>query len=173
MQRNALNNKTVTKQVWFYFIRGTTCTRPGYAGTITNLQIVLILIGGGDYHEYSYFFNFVYPPPPPKSLLTHQATQKQYLPKFSYPKKSRNRKFQTPKNPSTIRPVTWNPEYPPAPATPRMGRKCVLVFVSCTFLSWSQKQATLQLSSVPLELQLNGWIKTTTDSCFDKQEKRF
>ena len=157
MQRNALNNKTVTKQVWFYFIRGTTCTRPGYAGTITNLQIVLILNT----------------PPPPKSLLTHQATQKQYLPKFSYPKKSRNRKFQTPKNPSTIRPVTWNPEYPPAPATPRMGRKCVLVFVSCTFLSWSQKQATLQLSSVPLELQLNGWIKTTTDSCFDKQEKRF
>ena len=39
MQCNALNIKTVAKQVWFYFIRGT--TRPGYAGTITNLQIVL------------------------------------------------------------------------------------------------------------------------------------
>ena len=37
MQCNALNIKTVAKQVWFYFIRGT--TRPGYAGK--NLQIVL------------------------------------------------------------------------------------------------------------------------------------
>ena len=31
MQCNTLNVKTVTKHVWFYFIRGTTCTRPGYA----------------------------------------------------------------------------------------------------------------------------------------------
>ena len=38
MQCKALN-KTVAKQVWFYFSRGP--TRPGYAGTITNLQIVL------------------------------------------------------------------------------------------------------------------------------------
>ena len=37
MQCNALNIKTVAKQVWFYFIRGT--TRLGYAGK--NLQIVL------------------------------------------------------------------------------------------------------------------------------------
>ena len=37
MQCNALNIKTVAKQVWFYFIRGT--TRPGYAGA--NPQIVL------------------------------------------------------------------------------------------------------------------------------------
>ena len=39
MQCNALNIKTVTKQVWFYFIWG--FMRPGYVGTITNLQIVL------------------------------------------------------------------------------------------------------------------------------------
>ena len=39
MQYNVLNIKTVAKHVGFYFIRGT--TRPGYAGTITNLQIVL------------------------------------------------------------------------------------------------------------------------------------
>ena len=38
-QYNALNIKSVAKQVWFYFLIGT--TRSGYAGTITNLQIVL------------------------------------------------------------------------------------------------------------------------------------
>ena len=40
--------------------------------------------------------------------------------KFSYPKKSQNRKFQTPKNPSII-PVTWNPEYPPWGANTILG----------------------------------------------------
>ena len=152
MQCNALNIKTVTKQVWFYFIRGVTRTRPGYAGR-TNLQIVLIL------HT-----------PKNPCLLRLIKLPKKYLPKFSYPKKPRNRKFQTPTNPSTI-PVTWNPEYPPPPT--RRRQRCVLVFVICTLLSWSQKQATLQLRSIPLELQLNSWIKTATDSCFDKQEKRF
>ena len=39
---------------------------------------------------------------------------KKILAKFSSPKKSRNRKFQTPKNPLII-PVTWNPDYPPDP----------------------------------------------------------
>ena len=39
MQCNTLNIKTATKQVWLYFIRRT--TQPGYAGTITNVQIVL------------------------------------------------------------------------------------------------------------------------------------
>ena len=34
------------------------------------------------------------------------------LAKFFYPKKSRNQKFQTPKNPLIIT-VTWNLEYPP------------------------------------------------------------
>ena len=38
MQCNALNIKTTAKQVWLHFIRRT--TRPGYAGTTTNLQIV-------------------------------------------------------------------------------------------------------------------------------------
>ena len=33
----SLNIKTTTKKVWLYFIRRT--TRPGYAGTTTNLQI--------------------------------------------------------------------------------------------------------------------------------------
>ena len=45
---------------------------------------------------------------PPKNPYSNQATQA----KFSYPKKSRNRKFQTQKSPSII-PVTWNPKYPP------------------------------------------------------------
>ena len=44
-----------------------------------------------------------------KNTYLNQATPRKYLPKFSYPKKSRNRKFQTPKNPSII-PVTWNPK---------------------------------------------------------------
>ena len=52
----------------------------------------------------------------PKNPCLNQATKKKYLPTFSYPKKSRNRKFQTPQNPSII-PVNYNPEYPP-PATP-------------------------------------------------------
>ena len=39
MQCNALNIKTVTKQVSFYFIWG--FMWPGYMDTITNLQIVL------------------------------------------------------------------------------------------------------------------------------------
>ena len=64
--------------------RGT--SRPGYEGTIKNLKIVWI------------------PPLPPKKTLL----------KSSYPKRSRNRKFQTPKNPSII-PVTWNPDYRPLP----------------------------------------------------------
>ena len=48
-----LNIKTVAKQVWFCFIRGT--TQLGYMETITNLQIVLNT---------------------PKNLYLNQATQK-------------------------------------------------------------------------------------------------
>ena len=40
-----------------------------------------------------------------KNPYLEQATPKTYLPKFYYPKKSRNRKFQTPKNRS-VTPVT-------------------------------------------------------------------
>ena len=68
MQCNTLNINTAAKQVWLYFIRRT--TQPGYAGTITNVQIVLNT---------------------QKFLL--QATPKT----FSFPEKSRNRKFQTQK----------------------------------------------------------------------------
>ena len=71
MQCNALNIKTVAKQVWFYFIHGT--TRPGYAGT--NLQIVLNT---------------------PKNPYLNQATQKNTCQNFPTQKKSRNRKFQAP-----------------------------------------------------------------------------
>ena len=39
MQCDALNIKTAAKQVWLYFIRR--ATRLGYAGTTTNLQIIL------------------------------------------------------------------------------------------------------------------------------------
>ena len=58
-----------------YFSRGTTGLR--CAGTITNLQIVMNT---------------------QKSLLKSSCPKK-YLPKFCYHKKSRNRKFQTQKNP--------------------------------------------------------------------------
>ena len=60
------------------FIRRT--TRPGYVGITTNLQIVLNT---------------------QKSPHLNQATSKM-LAKFSYPKKPRNQKFQTQKNPSII-----------------------------------------------------------------------
>ena len=40
MQCNALHIKTTAKQSWLYFI--CRITRPGYTGTTTNLQIVLI-----------------------------------------------------------------------------------------------------------------------------------
>ena len=50
----------------------------------------------------------------PKKLPTSIKLPKKYLPKFSNPKNSRNRKFRPPKNPSII-PVTWNPEHPPPP----------------------------------------------------------
>ena len=96
MQRNALNIKTVTKQVWFYFIRGTTCTRPGYARTITNLQIVLILNT----------------PQNPCLLI---KLPKKKLPKFSYPKKSRNRKFKPKK---ILRPSALSLEIRSTPRLP-------------------------------------------------------
>ena len=48
-----------------------------------------------------------------KNPYLNQVSQTEtYLLKFSYPKNSRNRKFQTPKDPSII-PFTRNPEYPP------------------------------------------------------------
>ena len=64
-----------------------------------------------NYHESSDCFNFEYPP---KSLLTHQATKKK-LPKFSYPKKSRNRKFKPKK---IVRPSALSLEIRSTPRLP-------------------------------------------------------
>ena len=70
-------------------------------------------LDGWDTWELSCIFRFFWIPPkcPLKS-----SYPKKYLPKFSNPKKSRNRKFQTKKNPLII-PITWNPEYPPGLVT--------------------------------------------------------
>ena len=57
----------------------------------------------GNYHESSDCFEN------PKKFLLKSSCPKNYLPKFSYPNNSRNRKCQTQKHPSII-PVTWNPE---------------------------------------------------------------
>ena len=73
-------------------------TRGSDAGTITNVQIVL-----KDCFERSDCSK--------KSLLK-STYPKKYMPKFLDPKKTRNWKFHTHKNPSII-PVTWNLEYPP------------------------------------------------------------
>ena len=74
MQCNALNIKTASKQVWLYFIRRT--TPPEYAGTTTNLQIVLNT---------------------QKKLYLNQATPKKILANFSYPKKIPESKISNPK----------------------------------------------------------------------------
>ena len=54
-----------------------------------------------NYHKSSDYLEY-----PQKSLLK-SSYPKKYLPKFSYLKKSRNWKFQTPKNPLII-PVVWS-----------------------------------------------------------------
>ena len=68
-------------------------TRPGYAGTIMNLQIVLNT---------------------QKNPHLNQASPKSTCQNFPTLTKLRNKKFQTLKNPSII-PVTWNPVCPPSP----------------------------------------------------------
>ena len=68
--------------------RGT--TQPRYAGTITNLQIVLNT---------------------QKNPYLNQATQKHTCQNFPTPKNPEIENFHHPQNPS-ITPVTWNPEYP-------------------------------------------------------------
>ena len=84
----SLKNLRKGKQVWLYFNRRT--MRPRYAGTITNLQIVL------NSQKKSLLIK------PPQKILA----------KFSYPKKSQNKKFQTQKNLSII---PWNPVHPTPP----------------------------------------------------------
>ena len=68
--------------------RGT--TQPRYAGTITNLQIVLNT---------------------PKNPYLNQATQKHTCQNFPTPKNPEIENFHHPPKPSII-PVTWNLEYP-------------------------------------------------------------
>ena len=60
------------------------------------------------------------PPTPPKTYLNPCNQKRKILAKLSNPKKSRNRKFQTPQT-EFLRsgPVTWNPKYYPFPPTPR------------------------------------------------------
>ena len=74
----------------------------GYAGTTANLQIVLNT---------------------PKTLLK-SCHPKKYLLNIPPPKKSWNRKFQSPQNPSII-PVTLNPEYLP----PRPGPEVPVILI--------------------------------------------
>ena len=78
----------------------------------------------------------------PKNPYSNQATQA----KFSYPKKSRNRKFQTQKNPSII-PVTWNPEYPPWASMSLHG----LYLLKMSIVSWCYtffRQGVLHLTII-------------------------
>ena len=62
----------------------------------------------GNCNEFSDCFEY------PQKYLLKSSYQNKYSPKFSHAKKSRNKKFQTPKN-LLIIPVTWNSEYPPPP----------------------------------------------------------
>ena len=71
------------EQVWLYFIRRT--TRPGYAGTTTNLQIVLNT--------------------PQKSQLKSSHPPQKNTCQIFLPKKVPESKISNPKNPSII-PVT-------------------------------------------------------------------
>ena len=72
MQCNALNIKTAVKEVWLYFISRTRRSR--YAGSTTNLQIVLKT---------------------PQNPYLNEATKK-ILAKFARAKqRSRNETFQT------------------------------------------------------------------------------
>ena len=52
--------------------------------------------------------------------ISRQATKTNTRQNFPTQKKSRNKKFQTPKNPLII-PVTWNPEYTPPPPLRGVG----------------------------------------------------
>ena len=64
----------------------------------------------------------------PQKIPTQIKLPKKILAKFSYPKKTRNRKFQTQKN-SLIIPVTWNPEYRP------WGPECTAQITSFSIFS--------------------------------------
>ena len=72
--KNFQKAETVAEQVWFYFIRRT--TRPGVRRNYHDLQIVLNT---------------------PKKSLLNQVTPKNACQNFPTPKKSPNRKYETPK----------------------------------------------------------------------------
>ena len=76
---------------WLYFIRR--ITQPGYAGSTTNLQIILNT---------------------PRKSLIRSSHPKTHLPNFPTQKNPGIKNFQPPKNPSLIF-VTWNLKYPQAP----------------------------------------------------------
>ena len=72
-------------------------------------------------------FRLIWIPPTPKKTYLNPCNQKRkILAKLSNPKKSRNRKFQTPQT-EFLRsgPVTWNPKYYPFPPTPRPPARLV------------------------------------------------
>ena len=79
------------REAWLYFIRSN--IRREYAGTTTNLQIVLKTL---------------------KNPYLNQATTQKYLPNSPSRKKSRNQKFQTPKK-SFNHPHHLKSGVPPAP----------------------------------------------------------
>ena len=70
-----------------------------------NLKTLFAQLRSRNSWELSRIFRLLWIPT--KNPFLNQATQ--YLSKFSSPKISRNKKFQTQKTPSII-PVTWNPE---------------------------------------------------------------
>ena len=80
----SLENLQKGKPVCLYLNHRTTWL--GYAGTMTNLQIVLNS---------------------QKNPYLNQATQKNILAKFFYPKKSQNQKFQTQKNSWITLVIPW------------------------------------------------------------------
>ena len=79
MQCNALNIKTTTKEVWLYFIHGT--TQPGHVSTTTNIQVALNT---------------------PQNPFSNQATLKKYLANFPTQKNPGIQNFNLPKSPLII-----------------------------------------------------------------------
>ena len=121
-KKNAMPNFRAIK-----ISRGT--MQPGWQGTISNIQIVLNNSQ--------------------KSLL-QSSYPKLYLPKFSYPKKS---KILTPKNPLII-PVTRNPEHP-------LGPELRLKNVPIKYLpsKWTPEKCLREWAYISLvQLDRENWI---------------
>ena len=113
-----------------------------------------------NYHESSDCFEY-----PKKSLLLSSYSNWKIPAKIFLPKKSRNRKFQTPKNPSII-PVTRNhAQYPPP-----WAQKATHVFQqthsswSVTFRYWSAVRSRRAGKKIGRMRRLSP--PTTTPRCF-------